>query len=189
MKTVRVYPYRTGTITGLASNSWENAENAMTPDSSYASRIIPAGETGAAQQHWTWKTDIPIRAKIVGARWITRASVTGAPEARIRRYSFQWLYPDGSWSGAWTNIAPLNPHGSSMTTVTLPLSANAIDMMNGHQNSRPEPYIGFRQHFSASASLQLPSPSASDAEVRVEFVALEFDYTLPPYPYKAEMKV
>lgn len=76
-----------------------------------------------------------------------------------------------------------------MEEVSGNFSQLALDMFNGLPTSRPTPYIGMRHHFSASCYLVLPAPAENDVLVTVDYVALEFDYTTPPTPWKCLLKL
>jgi len=46
-----------------------------------------------------------------------------------------------------------------------------------------------RHNFSASCQLRLPDPAENDVLVSVDYVAIEFDYTTPPTPWKCLFKL
>lgn len=193
MKTVRVFPVFAGRLDGTPSSAWDNAENALEPNDKVAIAHILPGSRQSALQYLVFETEIPTRATIEGMRMITRAAVTDGSvrEFQVARYQYFWELPDGSEPPRWTNIGPWNEHGESMETVINDCSALQVGLFNGQigiagHGDEMAP-LSIRNRFEVAMRLYREHTYPVPSQFEIEWVAWEFDYTLPETPWSANL--
>lgn len=187
MKTKRVLPVAPFRIDGVrGQGGWTDAANAMQPggEQAYAS---PATSRFS---NFIFEPGVPSRAKIVGMRILASVS---APRSGILYAPWYAGWADGlQWiDEAGNRVIEETVSSSGLPPASASFSAGELQEISGSFSPNLVQLFNeqrlMRERFSMMFYCLL-SEWGSD-RVGFDYVALEFDYELPAYPYKADLRI
>lgn len=185
VQTKRIYPYAVGRVDQPGQGTWIDPENAMDPESGEVARRPAQPESNYGYQSYMMRLEIPTMANIVAARWVVRArfEAVDVDTSSISLYSFQYFDADGSIQGA--RLDTLAPFGHDWTTVVVDSTYGDNRLVNTFNEMK-----WARSNFSIEARANnIGTISPEPTTIYIDYLALEFDYTLPEFPLEMELRI
>lgn len=183
--TKRVYPYAVGRVDQPGRGTWIDPENAMDPDNGLYAYRFNDGSLSYGYQSYLMKLEIPTMANIVAARWAVRGRLEAEEGelSSIMLYSMFWFDAAGALQSA--RLDTPGPIGTDWTTSIVDCTFGdfrLVRMLNDLREIRDFFSIEARAN---NASSQIPGEST----IYCDWLALEFDYTLPEFPLQVDLRI
>lgn len=184
--TKRVFPYSVGRVDGALIRNWDNPEGCLVPDDDQlASHLWTPNAPRFSFQPFRFSLDIPSFAVVQAIRWLTRARLESPYEVgEVMLYEVEHM-ADGSFSAFRSDTS--NFHGNqALSEVATPIVAGNqafLHFLNEHREARSD--------FSLNVRAGVPADNPRDVEqtLWIDYIALEFDYTLPEFPLQVDLRI
>lgn len=188
--TKRVFPYAVGRIDGGGSDGWTDPENALNQSEAELAfkHYLPDTSTAYAYNAYTMPSlDIPTFATIQAIRWVTRARFNSPIEDQqgiLLLYGFA-ISVDGQRQNH--DISTANYYGNSFAVVSTEVESHSFRMretLNANRGAWSSPW-----DITARMGLQTSNPRTEEQTFFCDWLALEFDYTLPEFPLSMDLRI
>lgn len=183
--TKRIYPYAVGRVDQPGRGTWIDPENAMDPESGEVARRPAQPGSNYGYQGYMMRLEIPTMANLVAARWVVRARFESedVDSSSISLYSIYYFDADGSLQFA--RLDTLAPFGRDWTTVIVDSTFGENRLVNILNDKK-----WVRSNFSIEARANnIGTISPEPTTIYVDYLALEFDYTLPEFPLQVDLRI
>jgi len=185
LHTKRVYPYATGSLDVPGQRGWIDPENAMDPESGEVAKYVGQPGLSYGYQNYRMRLEIPTMANIVAARLVVRARFESVDvdSSSISLYSFHYFDADGSFRNERTDTSAY--FGHEWTTVVVDVTSFGNRLVNTFNDKK-----WIRENFSITVRANnVGSISPEPTTIYVDYIALEFDYTLPEFPLQMDLRI
>lgn len=184
--TKRIYPYAVGRVDQPGRGTWIDPENAMDPDNGLYAYRFNDGSLSYGYQDYLMKLEIPTMANIVAARWVVRGRLEAEEGELSSILLYAWYTLDAE--GNLENLGRLDtaaPFGQDWTTSIVDVTFGENRLVNTLNERREIRDLFSIEARANNASSQIPGEST----IYCDWLAIEFDYTLPEFPLNADLRL